>query len=182
MKKSLSKFEKKDSKNTPMKLTPEKILSLLGKSDISSIEEVTLPAQQVQEIGSLAACKSLKRLHLQGNRFQVWRNLEGIFTIPALESLDLSNAPICLKPKYKEYVISHCPPTLKYLDRKLISDTDRRNAEKEFPNARANISVNKPQTSQGRSSNTPEDIFAAVAPTAKKPTTQAAATTKSSTK
>ena len=48
-----------------------------GQGDFRTVKEATLPGQQIQDVGSLAACGALRTLHLPGNRFQVWRQLEG---------------------------------------------------------------------------------------------------------
>jgi len=122
-----------------MKLTADKLARILGVSDVSEVEEVSLQGQHVQDTGSLAACLALKRLQLAGNRFTVKRQLEGIFLIPYLEQLDLSGAPVCKAPKYREYVISHCPPTLTHLDNKVVRAEERKAAQAAFPNARANL-------------------------------------------
>lgn len=122
-----------------MKLTVDKLARILGVSDVSTVTEVSLPGQQVQDTGSLAACLSLKELHLEGNRFTVKRQLEGIFLIPYLERLDLSGAPVCKAPKYREYVISHCPPTLTHLDNKEVRPEERKKAQAAFPDARAKL-------------------------------------------
>ncbi|KAM9981252.1 hypothetical protein ACTFIY_003544 [Dictyostelium cf. discoideum] len=114
------------------KLTPDNISFKIGKKiDINSIEELELSSLGfIDATSSFSRLKCLKKLDLSSNRFQLIRNIKGLFDLPVIEDLNLTGNPVTKQSSYRLIVIQNLP-TLLILDEKKITATER-NQAKEF--------------------------------------------------
>ncbi|KAM9965046.1 hypothetical protein ACTFIW_004847 [Dictyostelium discoideum] len=114
------------------KLTPDNISFKIGKKiDINSIEELELSSLGfIDATSSFSRLKCLKKLDLSSNRFQLIRNIKGLFDLPVIEDLNLTGNPVTKQNSYRLIVIQNLP-TLLILDEKKITATER-NQAKEF--------------------------------------------------
>ncbi|KAK5577488.1 hypothetical protein RB653_002429 [Dictyostelium firmibasis] len=114
------------------KLTPDNISFKIGKKiDINSIEELELSSLGfIDATSSFSRLKCLKKLDLSSNRFQLIRNIKGLFDLPVIEDLNLTGNPVSKQTNYRLIVIQNLP-TLLILDEKKITVTER-NQAREF--------------------------------------------------
>ncbi|KAN0037150.1 hypothetical protein ACTFIV_002486 [Dictyostelium citrinum] len=114
------------------KLTPDNISFKIGKKiDINSIEELELSSLGfIDATSSFSRLKCLKKLDLSLNRFQLIRNVKGLFDLPVIEDLNLTGNPVTKQSNYRLIVIQNLP-TLLVLDEKKITATER-NQAREF--------------------------------------------------
>ncbi|KAN0015420.1 hypothetical protein ACTFIU_008151 [Dictyostelium citrinum] len=114
------------------KLTPDNISFKIGKKiDINSIEELELSSLGfIDATSSFSRLKCLKKLDLSSNRFQLIRNVKGLFDLPVIEDLNLTGNPVTKQSNYRLIVIQNLP-TLLILDEKKITATER-NQAREF--------------------------------------------------
>ncbi|EAL69680.1 leucine-rich repeat-containing protein [Dictyostelium discoideum AX4] len=114
------------------KLTPDNISFKIGKKiDINSIEELELSSLGfIDATSSFSRLKCLKKLDLSSNRFQLIRNIKGLFDLPVIEDLNLTGNPVTKQNNYRLIVIQNLP-TLLILDEKKITATER-NQAREF--------------------------------------------------
>ncbi|KAN0035220.1 hypothetical protein ACTA71_004481 [Dictyostelium dimigraforme] len=114
------------------KLTPDNISFKVGKKiDINSIEELELSSLGfIDATSSFSRLKCLKKLDLSSNRFQLIRNIKGLFDLPVIEDLNLTGNPVTKQSNYRLIIIQNLP-TLLILDEKKITATER-NQAREF--------------------------------------------------
>lgn len=105
---------------------------------MTKAEELDLSGMKIDELGPFGRCKSLKRINLRSvlphaflplgssfeifihtsisdNRFVHLRQLEGLYSAPCLEEIDLTGNPVTKLSAYRATVIERCRK-LKVLD------------------------------------------------------------------
>ena len=139
---------------TELYMSNQGITKLHGFERFVNLEVLWLNGNSLTRISGLENCMRIKRLHLFDNKVTTLRNLDSLpflevltlqnnnlpdlhltlqtlQTLSHLTELDLHSNPVCEEKGYRLAVIRAVGPTLKVLDRHVITDEERKQAEEE---------------------------------------------------
>eukprot|EP01105_Mastigella_eilhardi_P023220 TRINITY_DN5818_c0_g1_i1.p1 TRINITY_DN5818_c0_g1~~TRINITY_DN5818_c0_g1_i1.p1 ORF type:complete len:515 (-),score=189.92 TRINITY_DN5818_c0_g1_i1:54-1547(-) len=113
-----------------VRLTADNVHQKLGKRvAVGTVDTLDLTDKQIDGVGSFAKFAALSTLILARNRIRYVRELEGLFCVPSLRSLDLRGCPITKLANYRLELLCKIPQ-LTAIDGVDVNEKEREDAQK----------------------------------------------------